>query len=83
MAQYFQEKGYHVVKVNSKKGTRDQIHSGCDRRSLQREDRKRPETGNFNRPVRAMVVGIPNVGKSTLLIPLQEKPAQKPGISRV
>ena len=46
-------------------------------------DRRR---GIKNRPVRTMVVGIPNVGKSTLSIPLPEKPAPrleiKPGVTK-
>lgn len=39
--------------------------------------------GIKNRPVRAMVVGIPNVGKSTFINTLQERPAPRPEISRV
>ena len=63
---YFKEKGYSAVKVNSRKGggiksIQSVIQEAC--REKTERDRKR---GILNRPVRAMVVGIPNVGKSTL-----------------
>ena len=64
--EYFKKKGFHVVKVNSRKGggvksVQSVIQEAC-KAKIER-DRKR---GILNRPVRAMVVGIPNVGKSTL-----------------
>ena len=65
--EYFKEKGYSAVKVNSRKGggiksIQNVIQEAC--KEKMERDRKR---GILNRPVRAMVVGIPNVGKSTLL----------------
>ena len=65
--EYFKKKGFHVVKVNSRKGggvksVQSVIQEAC-KAKIER-DRKR---GILNRPVRAMVVGIPNVGKSTLM----------------
>ena len=65
--EYFKEQGYSVVKVNSKKGggiksIQSVIQEAC--KEKMERDRKR---GILNRPVRAMVVGIPNVGKSTFL----------------
>ena len=64
--EYFKEKGYSAVKVNSKKGggiksIQSVIQEAC--REKTERDRRR---GILNRPVRAMVAGIPNVGKSTL-----------------
>ena len=64
--EYFKKQGYSVVKVNSKKGggiksIQSVIQEAC--KEKMERDRKR---GILNRPVRAMVVGIPNVGKSTL-----------------
>ena len=72
-AQYFQEKGYYTVKLNAKSGAGIKnvlpaIMESCQEK-LER-DRKR---GIKNRPVRAMVVGIPNVGKSTFQYTLQRK----------
>ena len=65
--EYFKGKGYSVVKVNSRSGAgmkaiNSAVQEAC-KEKIER-DRKR---GILNRPVRAMVVGIPNVGKSTLL----------------
>ena len=67
------------MKVNSKKGTgiksiQGVIAEAC-REKIER-DRKR---GILNRPVRAMVVGIPNVGKSTFINALAGKAAAKTG----
>ena len=76
---YFQGKGYSVLKVNSKKGGRmkpvfEIIEVAC--REKRERDRKR---GILNRPVRAMVVGIPNVGKSTFINAIAGKAATKTG----
>ena len=77
--EYFKKKGFHVVKVNSRKGggvksVQSVIQEAC-KAKIER-DRKR---GILNRPVRAMVVGIPNVGKSTFINSLAEKAATKTG----
>ena len=77
--EYFKKKGFHVVKVNSRKGggvksVQSVIQEAC-KAKIER-DRKR---GILNRPVRAMVVGIPNVGKSTFINSLVGKAAAKTG----
>ncbi len=64
---YFKSQGFYVMQINSKNGTgmkavNDMVTLAC-REKIER-DRKR---GIKNRPVRAMVVGIPNVGKSTFI----------------
>ncbi len=64
---YFNDKGIHAVKINSKSGAglksiQGVINEAC-KEKIER-DRKR---GILNRPIRAMVVGIPNVGKSTFI----------------
>lgn len=83
---YFEEKGFHAVKVNSRKGggmksIHNVIQEAC-REKIER-DRKR---GILNRPVRAMVVGIPNVGKSTFINSLAgkacAKTGNKPGVTK-
>lgn len=76
---YFEKQGFSCVKVNSKKGgglksIHNVIQEAC-REKIER-DRKR---GILNRPVRAMVVGIPNVGKSTFINSLAGKAAAKTG----
>ena len=76
---YFENKGYSCVKVNSKKGgglksIQAVIQEAC-KEKIERDRRK----GILNRPVRAMVVGIPNVGKSTFINSLAGKAAAKTG----
>lgn len=84
--EYFQNQGYSVVKVNSKKGggmksIQGVIQEAC--KEKMERDRKR---GILNRPVRAMVVGIPNVGKSTFINSLAgkacAKTGNKPGVTK-
>lgn len=85
-AAYYRELGFTVVEINSK--TRQGIRSidtaikeAC-REKIER-DRKR---GILNRPVRAMVVGVPNVGKSTFINALAgkacTKTGNKPGVTK-
>ena len=84
--EYFKNKGFSVVKVNSKKGggiksIQGVIQEAC--KEKMERDRKR---GILNRPVRAMVVGIPNVGKSTFINSLAgkacAKTGNKPGVTK-
>jgi ribosome biogenesis GTPase A len=76
---FFREKGYYAValdarKKNSMKQITDVIMEAC-KEKIER-DRKR---GIKNRPVRAMVVGIPNVGKSTFINSYAGKACAKTG----
>ena len=83
---FFREKGYFVVCLDarSKAGMKDVtnvVMEAC-REKIER-DRKR---GIKNRPVRAMVVGIPNVGKSTFINSYagkaSAKTGNKPGVTK-
>ena len=85
-AKYFEAQGFHVVKVNSKSGTGlKQIHGviqeAC-KEKIERDQRR----GIKNRPIRAMVVGIPNVGKSTFINSFAgracTKTGNKPGVTK-
>ena len=84
--EYFQSKGFYVVKVDSRNGSgmkiiQNVIQEAC-KEKIER-DRKR---GILNRPVRAMVVGIPNVGKSTFINSFAgkacTKTGNKPGVTK-
>jgi len=78
-AEYFREKGYSVLKINSKKGgSTKSIYGVVDEACKEKKERDR-RRGILNRPVRAMVVGIPNVGKSTFINALAGKAATKTG----
>ncbi len=83
---YFEEKGYHAALINSRNGQgvkqiKDIVYKACAAK-IER-DRKR---GIINRPVRAMVVGIPNVGKSTFINSFVGKAStrtgDKPGVTK-
>lgn len=85
-AAYFKEKGFHVIKVNARSGMglkqiQPMVQEAC-REKIER-DRKR---GILNRPVRTMVVGIPNVGKSTFINSFAgkacTKTGNKPGVTK-
>jgi ribosome biogenesis GTPase A len=76
---YFEEKGFFVVSLDARsrggmKSIQNVIMEAC-KEKIER-DRKR---GIKNRPVRAMVVGIPNVGKSTFINSFAGKAATKTG----
>jgi ribosome biogenesis GTPase A len=85
-AEYFKEKGFHVVKVNSKKGTGIKSIQGVIQEACKEKIERDRKRGILNRPVRAMVVGIPNVGKSTFINSLAgkacAKTGNKPGVTK-
>ena len=83
---YFENQGYLAMAVNSKnrkdlKQVNSLIQEAC-KAKIER-DRKR---GIQNRPVRAMIVGIPNVGKSTFINSFAgkacAKTGNKPGVTK-
>ncbi len=85
-ASYFKEKGFYVVKLdarrrNSMKEIQNVILEAC-KEKIERDRRR----GIKNRPVRAMVVGIPNVGKSTFINTFAgkacAKTGNKPGVTK-
>ncbi len=83
---YFEDKGAHVLEVNSKSGAGvKSIHALVQEACKEKIERDR-KRGIVNRPVRAMVVGIPNVGKSTFINAFAgkacTKTGNKPGITK-
>ncbi len=85
-ADYFKAKGYYVVKVNSKKGGGVKSIQGIIQEACKEKIERDRKRGILNRPVRAMVVGIPNVGKSTFINALAgkacTKTGNKPGVTK-
>lgn len=83
---YFRKQGHFAVLLNSKSGegikSINQLVQEACKEKIER-DRKR---GIKNRPVRAMVVGIPNVGKSTFINSYARractKTGNKPGVTK-
>ena len=83
---YFKAQGMLVVKINARDGQgmkaiTAKIQEAC-KEKIER-DRKR---GILNRPIRAMIVGIPNVGKSTFINSYAKKACtkvgNKPGVTK-
>ena len=83
---YYEKQGFLALAVNSKKKNELKqvnalVQKACEKK-IER-DRKR---GIKNRPVRAMIVGIPNVGKSTFINSFAgkacAKTGNKPGVTK-
>lgn len=84
--QYYRDKGFFVSRINARdgmgmKGINNIVQEAC-REKIER-DRKR---GIIGRPIRAMIVGIPNVGKSTFINSYAKKACtkvgNKPGVTK-
>lgn len=78
-SRYFKSKGLFVMKLDARnrgsmKAIIPHIMEACHEK-LERDQRR----GIQNRPIRAMVAGIPNVGKSTFINSLAGKAAAKTG----
>lgn len=83
---YFRQKGFSVLKVNSRQGGGIKSIQGVIREACKEKIERDRKRGILNRPVRAMVVGIPNVGKSTFINALAgkacAKTGNKPGVTK-
>lgn len=83
---YFKDKGFSVVKVNSRSGAGIKSINGVIQEACREKIERDRRRGILNRPVRAMVVGIPNVGKSTFINSLAgkacTKTGNKPGVTK-
>lgn len=84
--EYFTKKNFYVLKINARSGAgikqvNPTIALACQEK-IERDKKK----GIQNRPVRAMVVGIPNVGKSTFINSFAgkacAKTGNKPGVTK-
>ena len=85
-AAWFEDQGIRVVKSDARnKGTLKQVQSVVQEACKEKIERDR-RRGILNRPIRTMVVGIPNVGKSTFINSFAgkacTKTGNKPGVTK-
>ena len=83
---YFKEKGVHVLEINARSGAGIKALNGLVQEACKEKIERDKRRGLINRPVRAMVVGIPNVGKSTFINSFAgkacTKTGNKPGVTK-
>ena len=84
--EYFTSEGMECITMDSRKRADIKELTAAMDRALAQKRQRDMRRGIQNRPVRAMVAGIPNVGKSTLINTLAGKGAAKtgnrPGVTR-
>ena len=84
--EFFKKKGFYVIKINSRNGEGIKFINGVIAEACKEKIERDRRRGILNRPVRAMVVGIPNVGKSTFINSYAgkgcTKTGNKPGVTK-
>ena len=85
-ATFFRQKGYAVLEANAKGGVGTQQFAAAVRELLKEKLAAYAEKGQIGRTVRVMVLGIPNVGKSTFINKVAKRKTAKaedrPGVTR-
>ena len=84
--EYFAGQGMGVLEINSRTGAGIKSIQGLVQEVCKEKIERDRKRGIVNRPVRAMVVGIPNVGKSTFINSFAgkacAKTGNKPGVTK-
>lgn len=78
-AKYFKDRGIQTVILNSQRGEGMRQINAAVQAACQEKIERNKKKGIINRPMRAMVVGIPNVGKSTFINSYAKKAVAKTG----
>ena len=85
-AAWFRGRGCEVLETDAKSGAGVGQFSPLIQSALREQIARWREKGQVGRPVRAMVVGVPNVGKSTFINKVARKKSAKagdrPGVTR-
>ena len=84
--EYFKDRGVHVLEINARSGQGLKSIHGIVREACREKIERDRKRGIKNRPIRAIVVGIPNVGKSTFINSFAgkacTKTGNKPGVTK-
>ena len=85
-SQYFRDKGWAVLEANAKGGVGTEKFAAAVRELLKEKLEAYAAKGQVGRVVRVMVLGIPNVGKSTFINKVAKRKTAKaedrPGVTR-
>ncbi len=83
---YYQEKGYNVLPIDLENKPNLKLLFNLTNEIMEEKNKKREQKGLLKRRTRVLIIGIPNVGKSTLLNRLVGKKAvdvgNKPGVTK-
>ena len=83
---YYEEKGYRVIPVDLMTGLNVKKITEIRKEMLKKEQEKRIVKGMKPRSIRALIIGVPNAGKSTLINRLVGKKSagvgDKPGFTK-
>ena len=83
---YYQEKGYNVLPIDLENKPNLKPLFNLTNEIMKEKNEKREQKGLLKRRTRVLIIGIPNVGKSTLLNRLVGKKAvdvgNKPGVTK-
>lgn len=83
---WFRAQGWSVLETNAKEGKGVKEFSAAVKTVLKDKITQWREKGQVGRPIRAMVVGVPNVGKSTFINQVAKrktaKAGDRPGVTR-
>ena len=83
---YYEEKGYNVLPINLENKPNLKPLFNLTNKIMEEKNKKREQKGLLKRRTRVLIIGIPNVGKSTLLNRLVGKKAvdvgNKPGVTK-